>query len=316
MVGAAGDTQVARVGFLASTARSGSTLTTRILGSLPGAFSVGELIWLFNYGLKLNRPCGCGQPFQECSFWNAVGDHAYGGWKHVDTVHAIDLRRRLTSNRRYPELLIHPTARTQQELDDFTGILAPLYQAVREVSGARVIIDNSKDAAVAMILRRVEGVDLSVVQLVRRSHGVAHSAQKHVARSDMNGKEMRRRSPARTAVRWTLDNALYEILGHTGTPSTIVRYEDLVAHPRETTRELAQFLGLDPLAVDTVFRGPQEVDLALEHSVWGNPMRLSSGPVSVRADDEWRNQLDAKSRRTVTALSWPALARYGYLRRA
>jgi hypothetical protein len=143
---------------------------------------------------------------------------------------------------------------------------------------------------------------------------VAHSWAKHVARSDNLGKEMRRRGAGRTALRWTADNALYELLGRTGTPRETIRYEDFVAAPEETTRRLATFLGLDAASVGDLFPTSNTVNLAADHSVWGNPMRLRSGPETLRPDEGWREQMPAGSRRTVTALSWPALARYGYLR--
>ncbi len=58
--GGTGD--VSRVCLIGATGRSGSTLVSRVLGSVPGAFSVGELCWLWTYGVLRNRACGCGQP--------------------------------------------------------------------------------------------------------------------------------------------------------------------------------------------------------------------------------------------------------------
>lgn len=308
------DDDPVRVAFLAATGRSGSTLLARVLGSLPGTCSVGELTWIWTYGLKMNRPCGCGADFADCPFWSGVGERAYGGWQHVDAEEAIGLRRSLTSNRRVPELFTRPTPHTARQLDRYTALLAPLYRAIRDESGADVVIDNSKQAGVALIARRTPGVDLQMVHLVRRSHGVAHSWTKHVARSDNPGKEMRRRGPGRTAVRWTADNALFELLARTGTPSTTLRYEDFVADPQPSTVRLAQFLGIDPGAVADIFPEPNAVELAPDHSVWGNPMRLRSGPEVLKADEAWRAGMPDRDRHSVTLLSWPALARYGYLR--
>ncbi|MDP9239191.1 MAG: sulfotransferase family protein, partial [Actinomycetota bacterium] len=59
--------------------------------------------------------------------------------------------------------------------------------------------------------------------------------------------------------------------------------------------------------------GPDWVELGVDHSVWGNPMRLRTGREPLRRDDSWRAGLPAADRRIVTALSLPALARYGYL---
>jgi hypothetical protein len=312
----AGDTAAStQVAFIAATGRSGSTLVSRVLGSLPGVCSVGELCWLWTYGVLRNRPCGCGEEFWSCPFWSEVGRTAYGGWDNVDAAHANDLRRYLTANTRLPELLSTPTRRTATKLAEYSALLSPLYAAISLHSGAKVVVDNSKQAAVALLTRRTPGVQLSVIHLVRRSHGVAYSWTKHVARSDKGGAEMRRRSPWRTAARWQLDNLLYETLGRTGSPRILLRYEDFVDAPRDSTLRLVDFLGLGLHSEDLPFTSSSEVVLATDHSVWGNPMRLRAGPERLRPDEAWRRELPTGQRRLVSAVSLPALARYGYLGR-
>lgn len=300
----------ARVAFIGATGRSGSTLVSRVLGSLPGVCSVGELMWIWTYGVLRDRDCGCGQPFHQCPFWTAVGARAFGGWDRVDADRVNDLRRRLTANRHVPALLAdRPAAGT----GEYVGTLATLYAAISAETGGALVVDNSKQAGAALLARRAPGVDVSLVHLVRRSHGVAYSWTKHVARNDAQGREMRRRGPARTAARWTLDNALFELLGRTGTPRTLLRYEDFVDRPLDETRRLAAFLGLGLDDGDLPFDGPDEVRLAADHSVWGNPMRMDAGVQRLRPDEAWRDALPVRDRRTVTAVSLPGLARYGYL---
>ena len=55
-----------------------------------------------------------------------------------------------------------------------------LYQAVRKVSGASVIVDSSKHASYALLLRDLPEFEFRLVHLVRRSHGVAHSWSRRV----------------------------------------------------------------------------------------------------------------------------------------
>jgi len=291
-------------------------LLSRVLGGMPGVCSVGELCWLWSYGVTNNRQCGCGASFADCPFWTAVGKRAYGGWANLDAVRATELRRRLTRNSRIPALWTGGRGRFAHDLDEYTGLLDRLYSAICTESGAQVVVDNSKQAAAALIARRVSSSRLSVIHLVRRSHGVAYSWSKSVPRSDMGGREMRRRSPARTAVRWTADNLLFETIGRFGTPRILVRYEDFVADPHAETERILAFLGVpvDAAAMATI--GPDTVELGIDHSVWGNPMRLRTGRERLRPDDTWRQQLPPSARRLVTALSLPALARYRYLGRA
>lgn len=303
-----------RVAFIGATGRSGSTLVSRVLGSVPGVCSVGELCWLWNYGLLRNRLCGCGEPFLACSFWRGVGDIAFGGWSHVDAERAITLRRRLTANARLPRLWVEDRRGIEsRELTEYRGLMSALYRGIQIQSGARVVVDNSKQAAAGLIVRRAAGVEMRLVHLVRRSHGVAYSWAKHVARSDLDGNEMRRRSPARTAARWTLDNALFEALGRSGTERTLLRYEDFVADARVATECIMRFLSLEVTSGDLSFVRADSVDLGADHSVWGNPMRLRSGREELRPDEAWRTTMAPRDRRLVTGVSALGLARYGYL---
>jgi hypothetical protein len=60
--------------------------------------------------------------------------------------------------------------------------------------------------------------------------------------------------------------------------------------------------------------GDRVLDLRAIHSVSGNPDRLATGPVELRPDAEWETAMRPADRRLMTALSWPLLLRYGYLR--
>ena len=301
------------VAFIGATGRSGSTLLSKVLDAAPGYCSVGELCWLWNLGLLLDRPCGCGRPFLECPFWTEVGERAFGGWGNVDAARAASLRRRLSATRSLPLLLL-PSGRRRADVVEYRELLRRLYTAIGEVSGAVVVVDNSKQVGSVVLARRVPGVDLRLVHLVRRSHGVARSWAKQVARSDLGGGLMRRRSVGRTAAKWTLDNLCFEVIGVTGTPRTLLRYEDFVAEPVASTRRLLEFLG-GAGQVPLDFVRPDQVRLGTDHSVWGNPMRSATGWVALRADDKWRTELGRRDRAVVSVVSVAGLLRYRYLAR-
>src|SRR5688500_16707278 len=82
------------VAYIGGSGRSGSTLLVRLLGSLDGVISVGELAYVWNYGLINNNLCGCGQPFRECDFWRAVFDEAFGGFDGIDAHRMQTLQRK------------------------------------------------------------------------------------------------------------------------------------------------------------------------------------------------------------------------------
>src|SRR6266545_3862920 len=70
--------------YLGGLGRSGTTLLERLLGELPGAISLGEVVHLWERGVVDGERCGCGKSFRDCAFWNEVGQAAFGGWDHVD----------------------------------------------------------------------------------------------------------------------------------------------------------------------------------------------------------------------------------------
>ena len=49
------------------------------------------------------------------------------------------------------------------------------------------------------------------------------------------------------------------------------------------------------------------------HTVAGNPIRFTRGPLEIRADAEWQALMPARQRAVVTGLTWPLLWRYGFL---
>ena len=56
------------------------------------------------------------------------------------------------------------------------------------------------------------------------------------------------------------------------------------------------------------------VQLAKDHTVAGNPMRLEHGSFELRLDDAWRTSMDRRDRRITTASrgrSWRHMATFG-----
>jgi UDP-N-acetylglucosamine transferase subunit ALG13 len=299
-----------RILYVGGWGRSGSTLLDRLLGQVPGAFSVGEMrdIWL--RGVIEDRRCGCGEPFGRCPFWTEVGERAFGGWRVEDARELHRLRRRYDRPWMVP-MLATRLFRTRgfRRYLDATG---RVYSAIAEVSGARVIVDSTKIPSYALALRRLPGVDLRFVHLVRDSRGVVHSWKKDVMRADASDApdRMLRYGAASASGRYVLYNWTSGLLGRSRTPYLFVRYEDLVADVPATLRGILSFAGLGDASLGFVSNGG--VTLEANHSVDGNPMRFATGELPIRADEEWRSKMDERDRRTVSALTRPLLRRYGY----
>jgi Sulfotransferase family len=306
-----------RVLYVGGWGRSGSTLLSHMLGHVEGHVAVGELRYIWQGGPAADELCGCGKRFSECDFWQAVGEGAFGGWDAVEVDEVLDLEATVLRHRNMP-LLAAPRLfpAYAAKLRRYSELTERLYAAILEVSGARVVVDSTKNPPYAYFLRRVGGLDLRVVHLVRDSRGVVFSWMKRMVRpeivdADAHFEEF---SPSRAAVRWTECNLAFELLRRLRTPTARMRYESLVAAPRAEVERV--FQRLDPSAPrDLAFLDEGAVDVTDQHSIRGNPMRFAHGRQRVRVDDAWRTQMQATSRRLVTLVTWPLLLSYGYLRR-
>jgi len=278
-------------------------------------------MWL--RGIRDGERCGCGQPFRSCPFWQQVGQAAFGGWDRVDVEHITRLRSQVDRARFLP-LLASAKVRGatspgtfQPALDEYVEYYRRTYGAIGQVSGCPVVIDSSKHASLAFCLRAAPGLDLRVVHMVRDSRAVAYSWSKIVDRPEAAGSRMSTYPAFGAALRWNVQNSALQLLAQLGTPTLRVRYEDFVRAPAATLARIAAFAGLagGPQFgfLDTDGPGRWWADLGVTHTASGNPMRFTTGRVPIRQDDIWQTAMQARNRRTVTTLTLPLLARYGYL---
>ncbi len=289
-----------RVLFLGGLGRSGSTVLELLLARMPGVVAVGEITHLWARGLRDDELCACGRPFSGCPFWTAVGQAAFGGWDRLDPDAAVATARAADRHR---HLLPDPRAGRRRDRAAYAARLERLFAAVRDVSGATVVVDSSKDPPHGYVLAGMAGIDMRAVHLVRDSRGVAYSWMKSVQRPEARGGEvMTQMCPARTALMWIDANLLLEGLGRR-VPVVRLRYEDMVARPDHELARVQALAGIDD-RLDGVRAG--------YHGVAGNPVRFDAAPLQLRLDDEWRRKLPARDRRVVTALTAALLRRYDY----
>ncbi len=305
-----------KVVFIGGYGRSGSTLLDRMLGQIDGFFTVGELKHIWDRGFAQNQLCGCGEPFKDCAFWKAVVEEAFGSFDRVDVEHVRTLRRSVERLRHVP-LLLWPAIRPpgyRSDLSEYLGILSRIYRAIHKVSGANIIVDSSKEPSHGFVLSEVPDLQLHVLHLLRDSRAVAYSWQRKKQRPEVHWRKeyMPRYSPLKSSWEWGLMNGLIELLGRS-VPYTRVRYEELVKKPRQTLMRLVEQLGLGKVHFD--FIKGSSLELEINHTVAGNPIRFQRGRIEVRPDMEWRKKMSRNQRLLVTVLTWPMLRRYGYFER-
>lgn len=302
--------------YIAGSGRSGSTLLERVLGGMPDAVNVGELIDLVRRTAPRGELCGCGQAFADCPFWDGVGKRAFGGWEAGRLAEIHRLQTRVARQRHLPRLLAMPLADRgfRDEVAAYGASYRALYQAIADEAGARYVIDASKWPSQALALARA-GLDIRVIHLVRDVRGVAHSLSKQdVARPQavQATDHMLSHVPVEAAARWVGIQTEAELLRRCGLRVSRMRYEDFVGGPRAAVGAALAELGLSPAPADLAHIGDEQVALASSHGLSGNPSRFSSGEITLRPDEAWRKQMPQRDRVAVTALGLPLLLRYGW----
>jgi hypothetical protein len=306
-------TEKIKVVYILGEGRSGTTLLDRLLGQIDGFLSTGEVRLIWKRGFAEDLLCGCEEPFKDCPFWSRVVQHGFGSAEQIDVQRMLGLDASLLRTRRIPQLVL-PGQRTRygQELAAYTQVLGKLYRAIREVSGTRLIVDSSKSVLYSLVLNRLRDIDLHVVHLVRDSRAVAYSLQRKRVRPEVYQKVtfMHTASPSATAWNWMQVNTLTHVVRPLYKHYTFLRYEDLVADPSAVLARLCTAVGEPRAALE--FLAQRKAYLEPNHTIAGNPMRFSIGPVEIRQDVEWKEKMARGQKFLVSALTLPLLLRYGY----
>jgi len=303
-----------RVLFIGGAGRSGTTLVERVLARLDGVTAMGEVMHLWQRGVAENQLCGCRLPFHECEVWTRAGREAYGGWDGVDPERMNYLKHRVDRALRIPELVASPSSRFRSQTTEYATTFGRIYRAVSEVTNAEIVIDSSKQVSLPFALRRDSSLDVVVLQIIRDPRGVAHSWSTRVPRPEITGGTvlMPRYTATQSAASWAIHNAGFGALGLAGIRRLIVRYEDVMSDPAGTVERIAGRLGVVPTAQLRSELNAGYVDLDVDHTAAGNPMRFAVGPTRLHPDTKWHTRMADTDARAVRRITWPLLLRYGY----
>src|SRR4028119_477583 len=188
--------------FVLSRSFSGSTLLSFLLGAHPEIATVGEMFIAPSYNRE-GYPCSCGEPIESCAFWQEVsremeargvpfdirdadtsltaGPYGYLGNRVV----WAEPRGPVLETVRKAALLGMPGVR--RELDRRLEVNRQLAEVVMDLRGAHVFVDATKRPGRALLLRRVPGLDLKIIHLVRDGRAVARSTIRNLGRTVEDG---------------------------------------------------------------------------------------------------------------------------------
>lgn len=302
--------------YVAASGRSGSTLVDRTLGGIDGLVSTGELSRLFGRGLDRRGWCGCGAPVTECPLWTSVLDRLRERGHRLDLEGAAEMRDRVAESPRmarvlFPDLLPGRDDRLRR----YQRLVADTYRAIRRASGARVVVDSSKNPIYGLLLHRTAGLRVHVLHLVRDSRGVLHSWQKKKralspAEEDGDRRLMPRHGTLEGAAIWSAAQLSAEFLGSRAASYRRIRYRTFVRRPRRTTRLVLRGItgrigheSLPHIRADRVRLAPQ-------HVVAANPTKMETGWIPLEEDRAWQSDMSAGRRLLALLLTLPVLVRY------
>ena len=289
---------MSKIAYILGHAHSVSTLLDVLLGSHASAVSTGEL-WAFPIWVKENRPCSCGKPVRECSFWGQVLALLQKEfYVNADELHPPD-------ELRPPGRLWKIKAAWSKRPDiprekalSYCKQEEMLFQAIQEVSGASLIVDSSKMLHRLIKLRTSNVLDIKVIHLVRDGRAALDSARRAAKRRAVRGEMVLRRH---TNPLWIYSGWITTMRGQLNflrmlNPSEYrrVTYETLARDPERIVQELCVFLGIefDPTVLDPT--SPRYVFKQPHHIIGGSRLlrmvkRVPETPIEYK--DDWERNL-------------------------
>lgn len=295
-----------------TTAYSGATLLTALLGSHPNIATVAEMSGLIDSEDPDEYRCSCGQKIKACDFWQRVThgmnsrgfefDVANFNTQFISGKSSLLQRLREGSSRNglidsVRDMILFSIPGQARLLQKMSERNTAFIKTVLELTGKRVFIDSSKDRLRPKVLRQFSPLDVRVIQLIRDVRGVVAS---NLRRKDQN------LTTAQAAKSWC---RLHRRVETTLAPwkkgsNIIIRYEDLCRNTHDTLRRIYEFCEVDP---DIEI---ENIDTASQHLI-GNPMRLT--PIStIQLDTRWQKELTDDQLKEIEKVAGYQGRKYGY----
>lgn len=293
--------------------RSGTTVIGTILGQLPSATFVGELVQVWRAFTTPDWHCSCGQLLTSCPFWSDVRLRS-----NVDARFDVDRLRDATERylRVRPIRLMSLVRRSLSSvLVDYAQALECVYRATAITAGAELIVDSSKSAPELLLALRAFRLDLDVLHIVRDPRAVAHSRSRQIPTMQPVSRWMPSEGAIRISARWSVRNILIEaILARYASAQHRMRYEDFVT---DFTREIRSLRSLNKV-VDTTYitellTADGQIAIKPGHVIDGNTRVLQhASHIQLRLDDEWKSAMPLSRQAAVCTPAFPLMLFYGY----
>ncbi len=294
-----------------TTAFSGATLLTALLGSHPAIATVAEMSGLIDSMDPDEYLCSCGQKIKTCEFWQMVktGMAARGfefDVAHFDTQFVSgrsSLLQRLREGSVHNNLIdsirdaiLFALPGQARQLRAMSARNEAFIETVLDITGKQVFVDSSKDRLRPKALRRFSSLDVRVIHLLRDVRGVVASNLRRdthlTAGQAARSWRRRHRRIDVTLESWPQDKHI------------LLRYEDLCENIEGTLGRLYDFCEVDP--------GFEIQDLqAVPQHLVGNPMRLTQVS-EIKLDERWKDELTRAQLKEIERIAGTVARQYEY----
>lgn len=295
--------------YITGYGRSGSTILDLILGDSEHIVGLGELNNLMTSGWVNNEYCSCGQPANQCTFWDSVKSK----WQSSASIpidEYIRLQTKFIGTRKIP-LLLWQGIKKSSDFKVLEAETKNLYNSIAEVSKAEVLVDSSK-FPYRLLALKIMGFQPLVIHLVRDGRAVLNSVKK-AFKSDLKSgvqHDLKPKPTLRTAISWSLYNRLAEWFTK-DTSKLFIRYEDLIADPLAKLEDIENTFHVDlsRSKKDLMENNP----LKKGHTIAGNRLRMQSEVrVNLKPDESWRDKLGNSDIKKFESVAGGLLKKYGY----
>lgn len=299
--------------FIVGAGHSGSTLLSKALNAHSKIFALSEISQFYEDIKNENAHCGCGSKLRNCSFWDDIENRlssklGYGIKTNPDL---FRVARDPNKNSIIDKILFRISRFFAINFSIYFPIIKDklsnikhLFDVLFEKTGADVLVDSSKSARRAYLLKNFfERYDFKckVIHLVRDGRAVFYSYSKgyyrvNLVNPDTGQKEIKtfyaeQKRPKEEIVRiWKRDNIeslfYHKYLGRKE-DYFLLRYEDFANYPEYSLKEILSFLGLE--------YEPEMLDLNRfqNHMVSGNASRLNAEKIQ-KPFNTWETELTDK----------------------
>ena len=290
-------TKKLKILYIVGSARSGSTLLSRLLGEVDGFFNAGEAArYLLAPYESISLPCGCGNKLSKCSFWKDIVSI-------VPSSYAKSIAKRIMRIRYYPLLIsLFRQKKIQSQLIHLGKELKDLYSKIALKADCEVIVDSSKTPDFAYILSQFSDIELYMLHLIRKPQGVANSWRKPK-------QYLRSQSVMRISMGWLIDNLTIELLLLKKIRYQRVFYENLTQNPKNTLDKIIKFLKVKDRNLD--FIKESQAVIHNQHMLASNPDKLKENKSISINFCPWK--LPLLENFLVTIVVFPLLIKYYFL---